>query len=439
MAPAAVVGQSGRMRRAFAELVAARTWGELLYALIGLPLATVGFTFVVTALSVGVATAILIVGLPLIALMIMINRGFGMVYRGLGRGLLGVVVETPGIDRRRSGPLGYLTERTGWRATLFIVLQFPVAIVDFTVAVFLYAYAIGGLTYPLWWHVLPAQTDHAAVHHGAQLGPHVWLDTTPRVTAVAVVGLLLLLASPWVLRGVLALDRLLIRTLLGPSAASVRIRALEETRALAVDDSAASLRRIERDLHDGAQARLVGLAMSLGLAKDELSNRDLVGPDADPALSRIRELVDSAHREAKGTIIDLRDLARGIHPPALDNGLPDALATLAARCTIPTTVHVDLPSRPSPALETIVYFCTAELLTNAVKHSGAHHASVDVRSIGDHLYVRVGDDGAGGAGLGRSGGSGLAGLADRIATVDGHLDISSPEGGPTLITADIPT
>jgi signal transduction histidine kinase len=109
---------------------------------------------------------------------------------------------------------------------------------------------------------------------------------------------------------------------------------------------------------------------------------------------------------------------------------------LTARCAIPTTLHVELADRPSPAVETIVYFCTAELLTNAVKHSGAHHASVDVRAIHDHLYVRVGDNGAGGAALERSGG--LAGLADRVSTVDGRLDIASPEGGPTLITIEIP-
>jgi signal transduction histidine kinase len=234
-------------------------------------------------------------------------------------------------------------------------------------------------------------------------------------------------------RGVLALDRALIRGLLGPTAESERIQSLEDTRAMAVEDSAASLRRIERDLHDGAQARLVSLAMSLGLAKEELESES-----SEATMERVRALVDTAHREAKGTITDLRDLARGIHPPALDNGLPDALGTLGARCALPTTVHVDLEARPAPAIETIVYFCTAELLTNAVKHSGAHHVSVDVRSAADRLFVRVGDDGAGGASPGRSGGSGLSGLIDRVSTVDGRLDLNSPEGGPTLVTIEIP-
>jgi signal transduction histidine kinase len=171
--------------------------------------------------------------------------------------------------------------------------------------------------------------------------------------------------------------------------------------------------------------------MSLGLVKDELE-----GADSEVAIARVRELVDAAHREAKGTIVDLRDLARGIHPPALDNGLPDALATLAARSTLPTALQVDLPQRPTPAIESIVYFCTAELLTNAVKHSGAHRASVDVRWVEDTLYVRVHDDGGGGASPKL--GSGLAGLADRIATVDGTMDVVSPAGGPTNVTISIP-
>jgi signal transduction histidine kinase len=196
------------------------------------------------------------------------------------------------------------------------------------------------------------------------------------------------------------------------------------------------LRRIERDLHDGAQARLVSLAMSLGLAKEELESTGGDSTTTEEQLAKVRQLVDSAHREAKGTIVDLRDLARGIHPPALDNGLPDALTTLAARSVVPTTLRIDLPTRPSPAVETIVYFCTAELLTNAAKHSGAHHASIDVRVVEQQLFVRVSDDGAGGAELRRSGG--LAGLTDRVATVDGTLRIDSPVGGPTLVTVEIP-
>jgi signal transduction histidine kinase len=415
----------------FAAFADRRTWFELLYSLIGLPLGIAGFVFVVTSLSVSAGLAVTLIGIPMLAVSIAAARGLGGIYRGLGRGLLGISVERP-IVNRRPGLMGYLTERNGWRAILFLLIQFPVAIIDYTVAVTVWALGLGAITYPAWRNGLPRQHDRGTYHRGSELFPHYWLDTPWRIIATAIVGVGFLCLAPWAVRAAVSIDRLLIRGLLGPTAASKRIQQLEDTRAMAVDDSAASLRRIERDLHDGAQARLVSLAMSLGLAKEELDASD----DPEASLSRVRDLVDSAHREAKGTIVDLRDLARGIHPPALDNGLGDALTTLTARCPIPTTVHFDLPERPTPAIESIVYFCTAELLTNVVKHSGAHHASVDVRRIHDSLFVRVGDNGAGGAELERSGG--LAGLADRVSTVDGRLDIASPEGGPTLITIEIP-
>jgi signal transduction histidine kinase len=308
-----------------------------------------------------------------------------------------------------------------------------VAILDFVVTTVVWSYGLAGTTYWFWRPFLPVQHDtHGVAHRGTSFGSNYFIDTPARIIVTTIVSVLVLIVAPWVVHGVLTLDRLLIRGLLGPSTAAERVRELEATRAMAVDDSAASLRRIERDLHDGAQARLVALAMSLGLAKEELDGDD-------PAvLARVRQLVDAAHREAKGTIVDLRDLARGIHPPALDNGLPDALATLAARCQIPVTLHVALEERPSAAVESIVYFCTAELLTNVVKHSGARRASVNVIRGEHRLVVRVEDDGAGGAATGRAGGSGLTGLIDRVATVDGTLDIVSPEGGPTTMTIEIP-
>ncbi len=420
------------MRKGLIALVRRQTWGELLYALISLPVAVAGFALIVALLSAGVGLVITVVGVFVIALGLLVARGFAVAYRGIGRGLLGIDVETPLPHRRRRGILGWITDRNGWRATLFLLLQLPVAIVNFAFAVMFWAYGTIGLTYPIWRPFLPAQTVHGIRHRGAQLGSNYFLDTPGRIVVTAVVGFILLCLAPRVVHGVLAIDRMMIRGLLGPTEASKRISSLEHTRAIAVDESAAALRRIERDLHDGAQARLVGLAMSLGLAKEDLDTGD---PES---IERVRQLVDSAHREAKGTIIDLRDLARGIHPPALDNGLADALTTLTARSPIPTTLQVDLPQRPSPAVETIAYFCTAELLTNAAKHSGAHHASVDVRKVDDTVFVRVSDDGAGGAEPGRGGGSGLRGLADRIATVDGSLEIASPEGGPTHVTIAIP-
>ncbi|HTW21386.1 MAG TPA: sensor domain-containing protein [Mycobacteriales bacterium] len=419
--------------RFFTALADGRTWRELFYALIGFPIGVAGFVWVVTSLSVSLSLIVTLIGIPLLALAIAAARGLGGGYRAIGRALLGVEVDNP-IVRRRPGVRGWLTEINGWRAIAFLLLDFPISIIDFTVAVSFWSMAVGATTYPIWRHTIPTQTYHGVAHRGAQLYNGYFLDTAPRILATFLAGIVLLLLAPWAVRAVVSIDRFLIANLLGPTEGSRRIAQLEQTRAMAIDDSAASLRRIERDLHDGAQARLVSLAMNLGLAKEELDASE----DPEASLTRVRELVESAHRDAKGTIVELRDLARGIHPPALDNGLPDALGTLAARCSVPTQVHIDLPNRPSQAIETIVYFCTAELLTNVVKHSGAHHANIDVRVIDARLYVRVGDDGAGGAERGRSGGTGIAGLVDRLSTVDGRIDIASPEGGPTLVTIQTP-
>jgi signal transduction histidine kinase len=420
------------MRKGLLSLFSRRAWGELLYALICLPLAVAGFSLIVTLLSLGVGLVITVVGVFVIAFGLVVARGFGAAYRGLGRSLLGVDVETPPPFARRRGIIGWITDRNGWRASLFLLLQLPVAIFTFTFTSVFWGYGLGALTYWIWQPFLPYQTVHGVRHRGANFGSNYFIDTPGRIAMAAAIGFILVCLAPRVIHGILAIDRAMIRGLLGPSEASKRIASLEQTRAMAVDESAAALRRIERDLHDGAQARLVGLAMNLGMAKEDLESDD------PAALERVRALVDQAHREAKGTIVDLRDLARGIHPPALDNGLGDALTTLTARAAVATTLHIDLSERPSPAVETIVYFCTAELLTNAAKHSGAHHASVDVRQVDATIFVRVGDDGAGGAAAGRSGGSGLRGLADRIATVDGTMEIVSPDGGPTQITISIP-
>jgi signal transduction histidine kinase len=198
-----------------------------------------------------------------------------------------------------------------------------------------------------------------------------------------------------------------------------------------VDDSAARLRSIERDLHDGTQAQLVALAMKLGLAREKL----LDGTSAD--LARVTQLVEDAHRSALEAIADLRTLARGIHPPVLDNGLADALATLASRSAVLVELIADIPERPSQAIETIAYFSAAELLTNVTKHSGARHATLEAVHVPGMLRVRVTDDGRGGARPVPNGG--LRGLAERVGTVDGRLEIDSPRGGPTTVTVELPS
>ena len=214
-----------------------------------------------------------------------------------------------------------------------------------------------------------------------------------------------------------------------------RVGELEQSRASLVEDSVARLRRIERDLHDGAQAQMVAVAMKLGLAREKLGGA--LNGTVQPDLERILELVDAAHRGAKEAIAELRDLARGIHPSVLDHGLGTALTTLAARSDVPVELVLDLPERPSAAIETIAYFCAAELLSNVAKHSGARHATLAAVRVPGLLQVRVSDDGSGGARLEARGG--LAGLAERIRTVDGRLQVSSPSGGPTVVTVELPS
>jgi signal transduction histidine kinase len=215
-----------------------------------------------------------------------------------------------------------------------------------------------------------------------------------------------------------------------------RVRELEQSRAHLVNDSAARLRQIERDLHDGAQAQMVAVTMKLGLARKKLGA--LTDGTGQTDLDRVLELVTAAHRGAREAIAELRDLCRGIHPPVLDQGLGIALTTLAARSGLPVDVVIDLPERPSAAIETIAYFCAAELLTNVTKHSGAQQATLEAVHVpGLQLRVRISDDGCGGAQVGARGG--LAGLAERITAVDGRLQLSSPSGGPSVVTVELPS
>jgi signal transduction histidine kinase len=241
----------------------------------------------------------------------------------------------------------------------------------------------------------------------------------------------LLLITPNVIRGLAAMDAAIGRGLLGrwsTGELTERVGELEVTRRRAVDAAEAERRRIERDLHDGAQQRLTSLAMTLGRAQVKLR-------DSDDAA--VRGLIDDAHRDAKEAIVELRDLTRGLHPPVLtDRGLDAALSALAARAPIPVAVSADIGDRPSRTIEAIAYFVVSEALTNIAKHAQATCASVVVRRLNGQLRIDVTDDGRGGAAA--SEGSGLAGLADRVRSVDGRLAISSPTGGPTVLTVELP-
>ncbi|WP_328496509.1 sensor domain-containing protein [Streptomyces sp. NBC_00414] len=415
-----------------------RALATLLYALIALPLALVGCLLTLAGLLVGGVLSVTTLGLWVLALTVRGALALGALQRALARRLLHLAIEEPpapgahGADgahgvlgRRRALLLG----RAGWRA-VGCALGAPVtAVLAYAAALGAYGYGTQSALHPLlkrWNHHTVRDGD--SVRHVSLEVLGFQLDSWPRWLIPVAVGLLLLSAAPWLMRHALAPHRLLLAATLGPSAADRRIRTLEETRAQAVDDAAATLRRIERDLHDGTQARLVGLAMHLTMI------RELIGADADR--DRLLTVVDTAQGNAKQAIADLRHLVKGIHPPVLDQGLDTALATLAADVALPVEVVTDIGDRPAPAVESIAYFCVAELLANAAKHSGAPHATVKVTARAGLLGLTVRDEGRGGAAIGA--GSGLTGLLTRVRTVDGTLTCDSPPGGPTVVTVELP-
>jgi signal transduction histidine kinase len=242
-------------------------------------------------------------------------------------------------------------------------------------------------------------------------------------------GIAALCVAPWLTGAVAALDATTARALLGPSRTEElehQVRRLAQTRAGAVDAADAERRRLERDLHDGTQQRLVSLAMNLGMARVEVTTAE-----------QAKNAIAAAHEEAKAALTELRNLIRGLHPAVLeDRGLDAALSGVAARMPVPVRLTVDLPRRPPPVIEAVAYFVVSEALTNVAKHAQASQAEVFVQRIGDRLHVIISDDGVGGADPAR--GTGLVGLAKRASSVDGTLEIASPPGGPTLITVDLP-
>ncbi len=438
--------QPGGTLAALARVVAAapftgRARRELLFCGVDVPLAVAGFAVTLALLLVGVVASVSVVG-ALVGLAILailatgIARRLGLAHLRLAASLLGEQIATPAPFQPGRGFAGRLGARLrdgpGWRAVTYLLLKLPVAVFE-AYAAFFWVAGLINLTFPFWWRLFrnhPPGTQLRPVPVFTPFG-EFGVVTFSGTFLVFAAGAAMVLVAPWLTRAVTMADGWLMRSLLGPGRLAQRVRDLEETRALAVDDSAALLRRLERDLHDGAQVRLAALAMNLGMAKEKLGAENLTLD-----VAAVRQLVDAAHRGAKDALIELRTLARGIHPPVLDNGLADALATLAAGSVIPAAVTIAIPERPTPAIETIAYYCAAELLANAAKHSQA--SKIDIRAAGHQglLLLSVADDGIGGADLAR--GTGLSGLAQRVSTVDGRLDITSPLDGPTQITVQLP-
>ncbi|MEV8065182.1 sensor domain-containing protein [Streptomyces sp. NPDC085995] len=421
-----------RLRSLLTATFGPRALAALLYGVLAFPLAVVSCWLTLAGLAFGVLLSVTALGPWLLAGLLRGELALAALHRALARRLLGLEIEAP-APAPGSGPRAWralLGRRAGWKAAGCVVLTPLTAALPYVAVTVGYVYGALFTLHPLLKHLNYRTVHHpdGSVSHVSLAVLGVQLDTWPRWLVPVGAGLLLLAAAPHLLRHALTPHRALLAALLGPDAADLRIRTLEETRAQAVEDAAATLRRIERDLHDGTQARLVGLGMHLTVI------RELVAAGAPP--ERVLAAVDTARSGATRAIADLRDLVKGIHPPVLDEGLDAALATLAADSALPVTLTTGIGARPSPALESIAYFCAAELLANAAKHSGARAARITVTTADGRLRLSVADDGRGGAAVGT--GSGLTGLLARVRTVDGTLTCDSPPGGPTVVTVDLP-
>ena len=398
----------------------APAWRSYLYFVLVSVLAVVGVAFI---FFTGLASGLLIVtviGIPLLALVVMSGRAWNRLYRSLAR-LTDATIDPPPAFVRPAGPLqtvvAALTDGVGWRSLGFLALQ-AVLMTPLGYFVIVGIAMSGALVIsPIAWAAMgePFVT----------LGDPV--DSLPAYLLLSAGGLVALYGLGWVMLGLGRAHVWLAGALLAPTERERRVGHLERARADVVDDSAATLQRVERDLHDGTQARLITVAMALARAEEHFASSDV---------TRGRELVSDALANTKDTLTELRDLVRGIRPPALDLGLGEAVQTLAARNPIPVDVTVDLAVRPSIGVETMAYFCVAELLANVSRHSGASRAAVRIRGDAEELRIVVEDNGSGGVQVGN--GSGLIGLRDRLAMVDGRLEIDSPAGGPTVVTVVVP-
>ncbi|MFI9006822.1 sensor histidine kinase [Actinosynnema sp. NPDC053489] len=398
------------------------------YFLLNLVTGIFWFVLLVTLGAVSLGTAVIWVGLPLGVLTMVLARGAASAERAWLGVVLGVDIPRPYRplpDTATARAKAIAKDPATWRDLAYWLLMLPLGVFEFALTVAVWSAVLGTVFLPFYLHWLPA-TWEVTLPDGT-----VWLiNSFARALPVTVLGLLLAVVGHRLLKALGRGHALLAKSLLGPSrygVLSAKAEQLSASRARGVEAAEAERRRIERDLHDGAQQRLVAVAMGLGRARSKLET----DPDA------ARELIAEAHADAKLAISELRDLARGIYPSVLgDRGLDAALSSLAARSPIPVDVEVDVEPRPPTAVESTAYFTVAESLTNIAKHSGATHARVTVSRTENAVVVEVTDNGRGGAEV-RPGG-GLAGLADRAATIDGVVVVVSPIGGPTVIRTELP-
>jgi signal transduction histidine kinase len=394
-------------------------WRSNLYLLASFPIGLATFVWIVTVLSVGLGTLIIWIGVPILIALIEANRGFATLERRRAGWLLHAPIPSMYLPQHRRGMLGFLHTKVGdtavWKDFLWLGLLLPVlGLAAFVVTVSFWATSLGMIFLPAWSWSIPGGVEYGLLT----------VDTIHEAFAVVPLGLVLLALTVPLTRAMAYGLGSLARALLAPSERR-RVAELERTRAGAVDAQASELQRIERDLHDGAQARLVALAMDLGMAQEKM----VTDPEGAQAL------ITGAHSEAKKAIAELRDLSRGIYPAILtDRGLGPALSSIAARNPVEVALEVDLDGRLPAATEAAAYFVTVEALTNVAKHSGAAKAHVRIARRADTLRVEIADNGDGGA---DADGAGLTGLRQRVEALDGRLAVESGELG-TTVKAELP-
>jgi signal transduction histidine kinase len=394
---------------------------------LGLPMGIITFTLIVTlaVLSVGLMPLFLL-GVPLAWITLMTSRVLGMIERSRAAAFDDERIPDPIPPLTRPTWLGRISERLHskprWREIGHHVALLPVGTIGYVLAAAAWGGSLALAAMPAYVDALPGDSAKFYFFEVGNDGAQ-WV-----AAAVGAVGLLFI--APWLTLGIARLQRGMARSLLGPTPEAelaAQVTVAETGRTAAVDSAEAERRRIERDLHDGAQQRLVALAANLGAAKEKLEH--------DPEEGR--EMVAVAHEEAKAALAEIRDLVRGIHPVILeDRGLDAALSAVVARSPVPVTLDVQVTTRPPAAVESAAYFVVNEALTNVARHAHATRAHVSLARAGNRLVVEVRDDGVGGADV--AGGSGLQGLRDRVAGLGGTMYVISPAGGPTTISVELP-
>jgi len=408
----------------------ARTWWAVVHLVVDMFVGVATFPLVVTLAAVGFATALIPVTWPFAAVILwclfLLGRVIGAVERSRFSALLGVELHDPVPPLRGPTLWRRFLERfrvgARWREIAYGLLMLPLGLFTALTALLVWCGSAALLLLPLYVSALPGEAARFGLFD-VTLGPGAFF-----LASIGLVGLVLV--APWTTVGLARLDTWVARRLLSRPPRddmAERVTELESSRVAAVDSAEAERRRIERDLHDGAQQRLVSLALGLGEARERL--------ESDPTAGR--QLVAEAHEEAKAALKDLRDLVRGIHPVILeDRGLDPALSAVVARSPVPVSLQVDVDPRPAPAIESTAYFVVSEALTNVARHSQATAAQVTILRAGDRLVIEVRDDGVGGADPDK--GTGLSGLRNRVVAHGGTMHVVSPAGGPTTLLVEMP-